>query len=91
MRVFGMVIKLPGCLMTSSISPPVLPLTLRGQINSAINTSCKKFELNLIDTLGEKYSGTLLYSNQEFSFYLNDNFYFKNSNLDKALECIQNM
>ena len=91
MRVSSMEIKLPGFVMTSTIEPPSLPTVLLGQMNNALNSNCKKFKLDLLDTLFEKYCGLIIYSDQEFIFYLGDKIYFKDKNLEKILELIQNM
>lgn len=91
MRVSSMKIELPGCVMTSTMEPPSLPTVLFGQMNNALNSNCRKFKLYLLDTLFEKYSGLIIYSGQEFSFYMDDKIYFKDNNLEKILELIQNM
>ena len=91
MRVSSMEMKLPGCVMTSTMEPPSLPTMLSGQMNNALNSNCQKFKLDLLDTLFEKYSGLIIYSDQEFTFYLDDRIYFKDKNLEKILELIQNM
>ena len=55
MRVSSMKIELPGCVMTSTMEPPSLPKVLFGQMNNALNSNCKKFKLNLLDTLFELF------------------------------------